>query len=335
MSLCIYCRQELNDNEPADSMTHSHEHIVPWALGGSNGFSTNEASKRYNNDLGRDVDAPLINLMPLAIKRHMLGIEGQSGSIPDIRWRARSMDNGEPATITITPDGKVDYAFVGVVAEDVKKKYTEKLVGGSPDRVRAVLAGMLAKAQKTGHTFYSMTGQKISARQDFEQYFTVEATDLFHARVQAFDFHVWVRGIFKMVLGLGHLVLGPQWTFSADGGDRIRSVLFCEPKDWPANSLKGFATGNIPDEMATILRITPQVRADNLHTLAILPGPQPTAIISLFGGDGIPEAIVTLGSELGNLAVVNESMRRDAKVGVRIDPRTRQTTWLTVGDLVF
>ena len=40
MSHCIYCRGLLNKNDPPDDMTQSKEHIIPWALGGSNEFVT-------------------------------------------------------------------------------------------------------------------------------------------------------------------------------------------------------------------------------------------------------------------------------------------------------
>jgi hypothetical protein len=179
-----------------------------------------------------------------------------------------------------------------------------------------------------------MTGEKIACAQDFEMYFEVEETNEFRASVQAFDFEVWVRGMFKIVLGLGHVILGPDWTFSADGGDRIRSVLFCDREHWPASSLKGFATGELPPGICKVIGITPAVRNANLHTLVILPQDrEAVAAISLFGGDGVPETLVSLGSERGNLAPVNDMMIPQTRVGVRIDPATRRATWITVADL--
>lgn len=311
-------------------MTCTKEHIVQFALGGSNEFTTRDASHKYNSDLGRDIDAKFINLLPLAIKRHMLKLVGESGTIPPIVWRAKSLDNGEPATITIHPDGHLEYAFDRVVITEGK----ERLVAGSPDQVREMLAGMLAKAKKKGETIYSKTGERIAGLQDFEQYFEVEETNLFHASVRAFDFDVWVRGIFKIVLGLGHIILGPDWTFSSDGGDRIRSVLFCDREHWPARSLKGFTTGELPPTICQAAGITPAVREANQHTLAILPqDKEPLAIVSLFGGEGVPEALVTLGSERGKLAAVNDTMDPRTRVGLRIDPTMRRVTWITVADL--
>jgi len=315
-------------------MTCSKEHVLQFALGGSNEFSTNDASRKYNNELGDTIDAQFVNLLPLAIKRHMLKIPGQSGIIPPIIWRAKSLNNNEPATITISADGDIDYKFDTVVIDDQKKNYKERLVAGSPDRVHEILRGMLEKARKKDETIYTKTGEKIARSEDFESHFEVEETDIFRASVQAFDFDVWVRGIFKIILGLGHVILGPEWTFSADGGDRIRTVIFCDKKNWPHSSMKGFSTGRIPDGIRKTLGMTPASSKANIHTIAILPmDKEPVAVVSLFGGDNVPEAMVTLGSERGRLAIVNDNMIANTRVGVRINPANRQTTWITVSEL--
>ena len=334
MAKCIYCRSELNQNQPPDDFTYSKEHIIPYALGGSDVFSTRDASTKYNSELGRDIDSKFVNLLPLSIKRHMHQIAGHSGKIPPIRWKAKSLQEGDPATITINADGQVDYTFDTVFVKDTKKTHEDILVGASPDQMRRILVGMLQKASKKGKACYSQTGKRISQLEDFEPYFEIAETSQFHSSVVAFDFEIWTRGIFKIILGLGHVILGPNWTFSADGGDRIRTVLFCDRIHWPAQSLNGFLTGELPEDIRRMAGITPVVRQENKHTLAILPLPQETvAIISLFGGDNIPEAMVSLGGERGNLAVVNDTMNRHTRVGVQINPTTRTTKWITVADL--
>jgi hypothetical protein len=193
---------------------------------------------------------------------------------------------------------------------------------------------MLTKANRKGQSIYSQTGERISRLADFKKHFEVEETELFRSHVEAFDFDIWVRGIFKIVLGLGHIILGPEWTFSTDGGDRIRSVLFSDREHWPAHSLTGFTVGELPPAVRQVLGITPAVQSANCHTLAMLPqGTETLAAISLFGGDAVPEALVTLGTERENLAVVNDTMKPQARVGLRLDPKTRRVTWITVADL--
>lgn len=161
MPRCIYCRAELNNNVPPNDMTASLEHIVSLALGGTNAFSTNDASRKYNNDLGRDIDAPFMNLPLLAMKRHMLGLKGHSGTFPLIEWKIRSTKNGEPGTITIDDQGNIDVRFDPVVITDKKGQHTKRLVAGSPDRVREILDGMLNAAKKKGEQIYTLSGEKI------------------------------------------------------------------------------------------------------------------------------------------------------------------------------
>jgi hypothetical protein len=228
--------------------------------------------------------------MPIAAKRHLLKLAGHSGSIPPIIWRARSVDNGEPATISIHADGRIEYRFDQVVISNAHKGFKEQIIGGSPDDVHRILGGMLAKANRKGQSIYSQTGERISRLADFKKHFEVEETERFRARVEAFDFDIWVRGIFKIVLGLGHIILGPEWTFSTDGGDRSRSVLFSDREHWPAHSLRGFTVGELAPAVRQVLGLTPAVQSANYHTLAMFPqGTETLAAISLFGGDAVPE----------------------------------------------
>lgn len=337
MTQCIYCRSELNDNDPQDGMTRSKEHIVPFALGGCDVFSTMDVSKKYNNDFGHDIDAKFINLPPISIKRHMLHLVGQKGKVPPIIWRGHSLDNGAPATITIHADSKVECAF-DITTERIATKTHETLsVSGDADKVKDILSGMLAKygkQGKRGKRIYSESGEEIRTMGDFAKYYQIEESNVFGFSIQAFDFDVWIRGISKMILGLGHVLLGPEWTFSSDGGDRFRTVLVMDRQHWPINSMRGTAMGELPHEIAHMLGITPEVREKNKHTLAIFPNKNKTiAVVSLFGGKDIPEALVELGGESGKLAVVNETMNAKARIGVQIDPTTRSAEWITVEDL--
>lgn len=316
-------------------MTRTREHIVPFAIGGSNAFSTFDVSKKYNNDYGRDIDAKFINLLPISIKRQMLHLVGQSGKVPPIVWRGKSMDNGAPSTITIHDDWSVECEF-DISTERIDKQTHEILsISGDADKVKSILSGMLQKYEKHGKRIYSASGEEIATMDDFAKHYEVEESDNFGCSIQVFDFDVWTRGIFKMILGLGHVLLGPDWTFSSDGGDRFRTVLAVDRQQWPVNSMRGFMTGELPSEIAHVLGIDQEVREKNKHTLAILPYESETvAVVSLFGGKDVPEALVGLGRETGKLAVVNETMNPKARVGVRIDPTTRSAEWITVEALV-
>lgn len=335
MARCIYCRSELNNNSPQDEMTRSREHIVPFAIGGSNEFSTFDVSKKYNNDYGRDIDAKFINLLPISIKRQMLHLVGQSGKVPPIVWHGKSIDNGAPATITIHDDWKVECEFDISTERFDKQTHEIFSVSGDADKVKRILSGVLEKCRKQGKRIYSSSGDEITRMDDFSKHYEIEESNNFGSSIVAFDLDVWTRGIFKMILGLGHVLLGPAWTFSSDGGDRFRTVLAMDRQHWPVSSMRGFTTGELPNEIALALGIDDEVREKNKHTLAILPTESQTvAVVSLFGGKCVPEALVGLGGESGKLAVVNEMMNRNATIGVRIDPSSRGTEWIRVEDVV-
>jgi hypothetical protein len=306
-------------------------------MGGSNEFATEDASKTYNNDLGSSVDAPFMNLLPLAIMRHQLKIPARSGEIPPIVLSARSLDNGEPYRISIDVKGNVDYEPRPVVITDTKPKYTERLVAGSPEKVAEILTGMLKKAKEKGETIFSLQGQTITSAADIPGVASVEETTLFKASIVAIDGDIWARGIFKIILGLGHILLGPNWTFAADGGDRIRAVVCCDRIHWPIQSFQRVNVGKLSDDISKKLGITDIIRKQYIHTVAVLPtetdlGMEYVAIVSLFGGM-VPETMISLGPQAGFLASPNESMKTQKRMGARINPVSRQVTWITAGEI--
>src|SRR5580704_9863083 len=135
---CIYSWTELNEDEPPNAATRSKEHIVPWAIGGSNGLVTYDACKKWNRDFGSLIDDPFTNTLPIAIKRHELKIKGKSGTIPPIVWQLRSTENNEPANLVITADGNISFTVGPVVIDEEHSKFTKRLVTGSPDIVKRI-----------------------------------------------------------------------------------------------------------------------------------------------------------------------------------------------------
>ena len=331
MARCIYCRADLNANVPPDDMTKSWEHIVPLALGGSNQFTTWDTSTKYNHDFGSTIDAAFMNQPLLAIQRHMLGLAGHGGSIPPIEWEGRSMDNNEPITISIEYDGSVSYRVQTNVIDDKHANYTHRLVAGSPEAVRPIFAGMLKKAQTQGKRIYTDQGNLLSTIDEMEGAAEVELTELMRFRLNPIDYNAWIRGIAKIALGLCHVMLGEEWTFTSDG-DRLRSILFYPPEEWPRASLRGMFAHPLAPELERLLGITPAVRAAKCHTLAVIPTEHPFAVISLFGGDAVFEPVIELGSERGLLTP--HHLLNNPSVGVRIHPKTRKVDTIKAADLV-
>jgi len=331
---CIYSWMSLDDVRNPEDSRRSKEHIISWSIGGSDGLVTSDVSTKWNNDLGTSVDAPFADLLPLAIKRHQLGLAGKSGTIPPIRWRVESVPDSLPATMIITSEGDVTFDFKPDIKLEERIGYQQYFVAGSREKVREILDGILRKSRSRKQVTYSMAGDVITDADEYTKSAQADQVDLFHGKILCFDQEIWMRGLFKIILGLAHQVLGETWTFGTYG-DRVRAIV-TQPRDkWPRFS---GGTGTLPKDISTILGIDESTRAANMHTLAILPRGKEgalgaDAVISLFGGD-VPESLVSIGSELGKLVVVNDMLRPDAVVGFRVDPRTRKTTSISARTIV-
>ncbi len=336
---CIYRTSvRLNRDKPPNDDTASVEHIVPWAVGGSNGCTTSDASKKGNNDLGSSVDAPFSNLLPIAAKRHLLGIEGISGDIPPIEFHATATTTGTPARIFLHADGKVEYKVDPEVEPPKPASNGEgsvRRINGTPGQVAAILDGMLKKAKRRGDRLHTHSGRPILTVDDIKEEVEVEYLDSFKARVTAFDQVVWTRGIMKIVLGLGHKVLGPEWTFGPNG-DLIRSYLSDDPATWESKGVRGRIVHRLDRTLEHVLGITPVSKDRYTHTIAVLPAVRDlgmTAVVQLFGGKGVPAALVGIGPPVAALRPHRGMLNRWQQMGFHIHPQTRQTTPILCEDI--
>ncbi|UEM17948.1 hypothetical protein J4G43_053025 (plasmid) [Bradyrhizobium barranii subsp. barranii] len=123
------------------------------------------------------------------------------------------------------------------------------------------------------------------------------------------------RLMVKIALGLGHRVLGPEWTLGP-GGMMLRSHLFPGEKDLNFGSLKGTIDANVPPVVAEIVGL-----ANNRHVMAVLPiGKSTCAFISLFGGQ-VGTAVVDLGYDSRRKfnRAVNKGERLDCAFSIPLD----------------
>ena len=330
MTKCIYRPSvALNSDKPENDSTASLEHIIPFAIGGSNSLATMDACKKANNDLGSEVDAPFCNILPIAIKRHELAIVGQSGNIPDIVWSATS-ESGARARVTIHPDMSLDFEM----SPTVDTKTENIFVSGTADRVKPIIEGILRGAKKRGETLHSTAGTVLSSLDDCLQVAEVEIVDKVRCSVQYFDHEAWVRGLMKIALGVGHVLLGPEWTFSSDG-ELIRGYAVNKKEAWPKKRPRGYVYGEWPRSLRVPFGKTKDVRDAMYHTVAISPQPDGEELyvaISLFGGLGVPEAFFSIGRKSGFLKVQGELMAAHLPIGFRVNPRDRKVETITIRD---
>lgn len=344
MTRCIYEPEiELNDDRLQNDLTKTLEHIVPWALGGSDCCSIEDVSKKANNDLGTEIDAPLSNLLPIAFWRHRLKLEGHSRTIPPIVFNATATKNGAEAKITFHADGRVDFVPGLQVRKDQLAREAEQVsIAGQPVDVERVLQGMRQKAERTGRKFHTITGDPLITAADFErQYESVELDEFKLHGIQSllpeFNQKVWARGLLKMVLGLGHKVVGPEWTFG-QWGDLVRRCLSADESHWAKDQLRGRLTCRLSQEICRTLGITSESIEHHEHVLAVLPADtnKPMmAVVSLFGGENVPQAIIGIGPPVGDLLVApDDTLPAQLPLGWRIRPSTRSVEAITVAEMV-
>lgn len=318
---CLYTHSILNRNSPPDDNTESKEHIIPYALGGSNDFVTFDCSKKANNDFGRDIDAPFMAIPLVGMKRHEFAIKGQGGSVPPIEFKAKVMELNEEGTITFPHNG-IPYMDLPLTS-DGSMSEGKIAFAGSPDRVKVATKGLLQKANRKGLQVLTQDLAPITDATTLIENVTINTGQSVHVEMRlGIDnfFEPWEKGILKIVLGLGHKILGEQWTFSPSG-DRIRLALVCPGTQWQSVGIKGDVLCKLPTEIKTLLRIKP-----NIHTVGVLPYTdcRMAAIISLFGGE-VFDAIVDLGDDVGKYAATNDTLPRDMKICFHIDPSSRKT----------
>lgn len=314
MRKCIYTYRPLNINVPADDNTESKEHIIPYALGGSDAFVTYDCSKKSNNDFGRDIDAPFIKIPFVGFKRHELSIKGYGGDVPDIEMKASITDINKEGVL-IFPYNDEPYVDTGI--EVGGGILTGKMsFGGSPDRVKRAVADLIKKANRKGLQVMHEDLTPVFSANDISSKATAQNGKEVHVNlklgIENF-FEPWAKGIFKIVLGLGHTVLGEDWTFSPSG-DKVRMTLVKPFPEWQHIGIKGSVMCQLPDEIKFLLRIKP-----NVHTLGVLPYEnRMIAVVSLFGGETF-DAIIDMGDDLGNKRVINDTLPKDLKMCFHID----------------
>lgn len=96
MKLCIICRKEKEE--------FSDEHVIPDSIKGYYHIYT--VCKTCNSDLGTKVDSKLVNHKFIEFQRHLLGIKGKSGSIPNPFSGTQTIKDDPKQKVIVTFDEK-------------------------------------------------------------------------------------------------------------------------------------------------------------------------------------------------------------------------------------
>lgn len=317
MTRCIYCLKDIVPRDVAIGLLNpSLEHIIPYSLGGSDGFATNDAHVGCNGVLGETIDSDCINQPYIVILRQRFGISGRNGSVPDLVLPAISSNGNEPATMTIPHGQGASFKHEPIVIRQAETFGEQVLVVGNDGQVTKIVSGMAAKAKKRGGRVIDReTGIELdiaasvaaSPREFHNEYnlnFSIEMT----------SFH---REIVKIAYGFAHLVLGWRWT-NSHHSRKLRAVA------------KG--AGSRADLDAVITLVDPKIRealpmglaGPDDHFVALLPlGKEAQIVVSLFSHAPLSAGVrISIDPDILEAGFVEYN-----RALAVIDHQTRRTTW--------
>lgn len=237
MKLCPYH----GNDEDEDAFTR--EHIVPFAVGGSNQFMIS-VCKACNDRCGSEVDALLTNNFFIASERIARNLKGQSGNAA--KW---TFDG------TTDLDGRAIEAKYTVSTEELQlwtKPLVKRTRVGELEEIRIecdekdlerILRDLNKKLARQGRGPIERDVFLQGARSS-ESTPDMRVNDTFNVR--SFE-----RPYIKMALGAAHYVFGERFSRSADA-DRLRLALW-EPDPVQRDALKlgGFVWPNVPTSPVT------------------------------------------------------------------------------------
>lgn len=246
---CIYSGKDWPESERSD------EHIVPYALGGNNKLVTRDVAKIPNNVCGQTADASLINSFMISSDRWRLKIASESGHIPPIVFDGTVELAGKQvrAKYTINPDMTKELRIVPSVEGSIAEGRYQVLA--DPKDGAAIFANISKKAAKQGLKLLPL-GDLSSQIQRVDQ----------PAMQVSFEFRVdmLALGFIKMALGLGHLVLGYDWSRSSSASALRDALNAPQPIDWDNFKIPG---GVWP---SGVPGFTPILRLDDDHHVFML-----------------------------------------------------------------
>lgn len=319
MERCIYCQKTLVARaEAIEHLNPSLEHIIPYALGGSDDLATRDACVGCNGNLGRTVDSACINQPLIVMIRHRFGIKGQSGTIPDLVLPAHSTDGNEPATMTMQHGQPATFKHKPIILRQEESYGEQILVAGNDDDVVKIVSGIANKARKSGNRVVDPT---TGAELDIPRSVAAAATEVFNEYQTGFavDDAAFHRAIIKIAFGFAHLIFGWRWT----GGPCARKFRALARGAGTRADLDTIIDGVDPN----IRSILPMgaAGADD-HFVAFMPaGSEARIIVSLFG-----HVLLTAGVKVDiDRLTLEEALAERNRVMAIVDHQSRRTTWVS------
>jgi hypothetical protein len=272
---CPYCGLDHGEATPV-----STEHIVPYAMGGSNEF-TISVCEESNNRLGGQVDRPLIEFFPVRSERFFLGLEGTDGTLPTLDLSGITWVQGRELELknVIGPDGK-DMRIIGREIIRTPKGDSERWdLRGSPNAIRKALAGKIQDQASKGKWVKTDKGETITL-DNLDQFLQAATEEVQNPCVlRRIDFnYLWTWRFFaKLALAAGHYLFGEEFSRS-ERADELRRTMNARSLDEAAlpGAIIFPETHSLPPQFA-------QFKTKGFHTFCVAHGRPRFLLVSLFG----------------------------------------------------
>jgi hypothetical protein len=320
---------------PYDGVDHpegtqfSPEHIIPFALGGSNEFTIPVCSKS-NSDFGAYIDARFLEVFPVSHERFVRNIKSYSGQEPCIVFRGTTELNGKTVKVTyeIAQTEKV-LRTVPVVESEQKTDGMHYHIQASPDQVREILQSVNRKAARQGGHVCDLSGKPVAINDLLAKASVRESIPTIQC---TWDYGEWAiaaqREFVKVALGASHFLLGESYSRSNDA-DRLRQFL------------------NTPDQALHTIPITGSIWPSTvgnalagLHRILGRGGDPDQHLVALLHMNGELVTFISFFGDInGKIRVAEDPticglVKPQDGFVLRIDPATRAMTRGTFADLL-
>jgi hypothetical protein len=280
---CAYCGEDHDE-----TVAFTDEHVVPYAIGGSNAF-TIRVCRPSNNALGGKVDKPFAETFVVQTKRFLLGLEGTHKTAPTLDLSGTKEMDGRQVGVTyrITKESKrlkISSPTVMKVTTPDGERWT---ASGDPTDVLRILKGKLVNLNAQGKLMKDADGSVLKltdldalAKNRIE---TLEPGILTTVR---FDLLQFARFFAKLALPTGYFVFGESFSRSLHA-NVLRKATHAE-----VASEVNIQGAQVWPNIRAVEPVLALFRKENSHILGILPMEPPVFFANLFAYIG---AIIPLG----------------------------------------
>jgi hypothetical protein len=273
----MYCAYHGLDH--SEDTPFSPEHVIPYALGGSNQF-TIQVCKKINSDIGTQIDARFQSIFPVAYERFIRNIRSYSGEEPSILFCGTTEFGGQRVKINyeITQEDK-NLLLVPFVQSKRTKEGIRYTVRTTPAHFQKMLRDIERKYPGKSVTDESgnvCTAAELLARVEVQRAVpTIEVT---------WDPEEWriasSREFVKVALGTAHFLLGERYSRS-DAASQLRTFLCARDDELSSIPIHG---NTWPFQVVPNLGVLYHGTKPDQHLVALLHMDDGlTVLVSLFG----------------------------------------------------